>query len=357
MGQGQQGQPHVPVEARADVLGGPEVGAEVAVAEHHALGAAGSAGGVDDGGQVIGLDLLFGGQGGGLGGYRLSLDYGKIVEADDHVEAVDGLLQDLVLEFAGDEEGFGLGMFEDVLDLAFGKIGQHRDADASEGGGGEVGYAPVGHVLGEQSHEGAAADAVAGQELRDFAGLGVKFPVGVARPVDEVQEGLVLIVCKGEFEQRPKRPLMYVVHDAVMLVQVVPGSEFFRIFSYHTFVLVPLSDAFEVSVHVVGDVELLLGAYCLGTPVEIAEEDRYSGSLGYQVETALPPLYGPARALGGDGQLEVFVLLELLYHLADQVRSAAGGAVHGDAAEMPQDGAQGPFEEALLDHHLGIAPD
>ena len=41
--------------------------------------------GVDDGGQVVGLYLLFGGQGGGFGGYRLSLDYGKIVEADDHV--------------------------------------------------------------------------------------------------------------------------------------------------------------------------------------------------------------------------------------------------------------------------------
>ena len=58
VGQGQQGQPHVPVEARADILGGPEVGAEVAVAEHHALGAAGGAGGVDDCGQVVGLDLL-----------------------------------------------------------------------------------------------------------------------------------------------------------------------------------------------------------------------------------------------------------------------------------------------------------
>ena len=103
--------------------------------------------------------------------------------------------------------------------------------------------------------------------------------------------------------------------------------------------------------------ELFLGADGLGAPVEIAEEDRYAGGLGYQVETALPPLHGPARALGGDGQLEVFVLPELLYHLTDQVRSAAGGAVHGDAAEMPQDGAEGPFEEALLDHHLGIAPD
>ena len=262
-----------------------------------------------------------------------------------------------MLEFAGDEEGLGLGMLEDVLDLALGKIGQHRDADAAEGGGGEVGHAPVGHVLGEQSHEGAAADAVADQELRYFAGLGVKFPVGVARPVDEVQEGLVLIVCKGEFEQRPKRPLMYVVHSVVLLVQVVPGSEFFRIFSYYTFVLVPLSDAFEVSVHVVGDVELLLGAYCLGTPVEIAEEDRYSGSLGYQVEASLPPFYGPARALRGYGQLEVFVLLELLYHLAYQMGSAAGGAVNGDAAEMTENGTEGPFEEALLYHYLGIAPD
>ena len=173
-------------------------------------------------------------------------------------------------ELAGDEEGLGLGMLEDVLDLALGKIGQHRDADTSEGGGGEVGHAPVGHVLGEKSYEGAAPDAVAGQKLRDFAGLGVKFPVGVARPVDEVQEGLVLIMCKCEFEQSPKRPLMYVVHDAVILVQVVPGGEFLRELSYHTFIFVPLSYAFEVGIHVVGDVELLLGTDGFGAPVEVA---------------------------------------------------------------------------------------
>ena len=193
MGQGKEGEPYVPVEARTGVLGGPEVGAEVAVAEHHSLGAACGAGGVDDGGQVIGLYLLFGGQGGGAGRARFSLDYGEIVQADDHFQPVDGLGQDLRQQFAGDEEGLGGGMFEDVLDLAFGKIGQHRQGYPPEGRGGEIGYTPVWHVLAQEADHVVPAEPVAGEQFSYLIDFGVKLRVCVARPVYEMQEGLVSV--------------------------------------------------------------------------------------------------------------------------------------------------------------------
>ena len=133
MGQGQQGQPHVPVKAGPDILGGPEVGAQIAVAEHHALGTAGSTGGVDDGGQVVGLYVRFGGQLCRLIA-RSSLDDGKIVKADNQLQAVNGFRQDFRQQFPGYEQGSGLRVLEYVLDLALGEVRKHRNGDHAECG-------------------------------------------------------------------------------------------------------------------------------------------------------------------------------------------------------------------------------
>ena len=75
------------------------------------------------------------------------------------------------------------------------------------------------------------------------------------------------------------------------------------------------------------------------------------------MESSLPSLYRPAGPFGGNGQLEVLVFIKLGDHLADQMRSASGAAVHRNASQMPQYGTEGPFEKAFLDHDLGVAAD
>lgn len=128
-------------------------------------------------------------------------------------------------------------------------------------------------------------------------------------------------------------------------------------FSNNSLILVPLADTFHIRIDVIRDVEFFLGPDSFGSPVEVAQENRNSGSFGYKVETSFPALYRTTRAFRGYGQLKVFILFEFLYHLAYQLGSATCCTVDRYAAEVAQDGTERPFEESFLDHDLGIASD
>ena len=116
---------------------------------------------------------------------RCALDDGKIVKTDDQLKSVHGFLMYFRKQFSGYEKGFCLRMFQYVLDLAFGKIRKHRHCNHAEGGCGEIGYAPVRHVLGQQSYQTALTHPVLKKEPCSPAGFYVELTVGVSLSSDE----------------------------------------------------------------------------------------------------------------------------------------------------------------------------
>ena len=124
--------------------------AEVAVAEHHALGVACGARCVDDGGYI-----------GGIGHFAASVagiafikcfDKFKVADIYYQIEAVIGLLADFGQLFAAYEYGLGLGVGEYILHLVGRKVGQHGHCYTSVSGYAKEGYGPVGHVLGQYGY-------------------------------------------------------------------------------------------------------------------------------------------------------------------------------------------------------------
>ena len=115
MGHRQDGKPDILLGGLEGMVGGNDVLAEVPVAEHHSLRLSGSAGGVDDGCQVIGLRV----------GSMPVAGEGRVVLVDDF-ESLDvhhegHLLPDGFRNFREQafrhEYGLALRMGQDVGDL------------------------------------------------------------------------------------------------------------------------------------------------------------------------------------------------------------------------------------------------
>ncbi len=172
--------------------------------EHHALGLAGGAGGVDDGGEVIRADGL---------GARVHLRIAPIrgrgrapragirhhhavhgdAFGDPHVVhhhdffqrglRLDGqhLLQ--VLD-GGDEDHARARIFQQRGRLLFRQRGINRDVDCSQEHGGEIGHLPFGAVLAEDGHPVAFGDAPLSQRARRSDHVAVKLARGDGNPLD-----------------------------------------------------------------------------------------------------------------------------------------------------------------------------
>ena len=178
--------------------------AEVAVAEHHALGRTGGAGGIDEGGHVHGVGRGHAAVAGE--GHVLVLDELEGVDVDHQAELGQRRVAHLLELAAGDEERLGLGMIEDALHLAGRQLVKHGYGHAPVGDGGKEGDAPVGAVLGENGHLVGGADAEVGKDARQVvarlpvAGVGVRLlSVGIfgRSPVRVLRRSVVVQIGEG----------------------------------------------------------------------------------------------------------------------------------------------------------------
>ena len=157
--------------------------AEVAVAQHHALGRSGGAGRIDQGGHVhrVGRDHApVAGE-----GVVVLLDEFEGLDVDDQVEARERGLAHFLELAARHEERLGLGVREDALHLAGRQLVEHRHGHAAIGRDGEEGDAPVRHVLGQDGDlvEGAHAEIAedAGQVVGRLLEPGIGIGLGAVR--------------------------------------------------------------------------------------------------------------------------------------------------------------------------------
>ncbi len=91
-----------------------------------------------------------------------------LVRTDD-VEPFDGLLRKFGEKFVRDEQGLGLRMLDDHVQLLAREVGQDRHGDHAGRRDGEVADAPVGHVAAQQGHLVAGLQA---GSRKDFLHLG-----------------------------------------------------------------------------------------------------------------------------------------------------------------------------------------
>ena len=138
------------------------VGAEVPVAQHDSLGITGGAGRIDDGRDVHRLGMLRGAVAGVLG--PVGPDQLEGADIYDYMKALKSLFAYLGKLLPGDEDGLGVGMRQDVLNLVRGDLWQHRHRDAAVGGDGEERHAPVGHVLRKDGYLVGGIDAEGSQD-------------------------------------------------------------------------------------------------------------------------------------------------------------------------------------------------
>lgn len=148
------------------------------MAEHHALGLAGGAGGVEDGRDVEGrraADLAVAGVGGAF-----RLDEAQIADGYDESEPLHRRFAQFGKLLLGDEYCLRLGVGEDVLDFVRGELGQHRHRDAAIDGGREEGGAPVRGVLREYRHLVSRPDAEVGEYPGNIVAAVPELCVGIA---------------------------------------------------------------------------------------------------------------------------------------------------------------------------------
>src|SRR5260221_7117500 len=162
------------------VTGIRDVGAEIGVGEHDALGLTGGAGGIDEGGELAGQD--FG------GAETIGGDFGRAGGGDQCfvAEEIDGEIitragDDDLLDFfqriadgekflkllmAGDEDYLGAAVIQNVGHAVGGFVEVDGNGDATGAADGEVGGVPFGAVGGEET------DAVAGFYAEFDEGVG-----------------------------------------------------------------------------------------------------------------------------------------------------------------------------------------
>ena len=186
-----------------------EIGGDVAVGEHGALGNAGGAAGVDDGGQIVrgdcvgqGVQLRHALRGTGVherGHGERGQIRGRLVHEDDVFDL--GFLLDGAqlgqLRGGGDKRRFGAGVAQKNRDLPGGERGVDGHGDGAGEQDGEVGDGPLGAIFGQDGDAIVVADAVAAELLNDphdpavEAGGGDGLPLGIA--LEEHDAGLVAL--------------------------------------------------------------------------------------------------------------------------------------------------------------------
>src|SRR5579859_747649 len=162
------------------VAGVGDIGAEIGVGEHDALGLTGCTGGIDERGQLAGENLGgaeavgrdFRGAGGGDQRFVAEEVGGEIVAGacDDHLlnlfQGVADREEFLQLFGASDEEDLGATVVEDVGHAVGGFVEVNGNGDAAGAADGEIGGVPFGAVGGKE------ADAVAGFHAEFDKGVG-----------------------------------------------------------------------------------------------------------------------------------------------------------------------------------------
>ena len=158
---------HARIRVLRDALqAGGHRGHEVAESVHHALGRAGRARGVHDGGQVVGRAHRLASQGRGLGDdvlparvalLRVGLGQ-RVVDAGQPLG--DARLHAQPAVELADEQQLGLAVLEDLADGAGGQRRVQRHRDRAGHPDGVVGHHPVRRVLRQHGHLVAGADAL-----------------------------------------------------------------------------------------------------------------------------------------------------------------------------------------------------
>ena len=194
---GQDGQPPVFLAGLLGVVGFHDVLAQVPVTQHHAFGLSGRAGGINEGGQVVGLRLLdeaFAGKGG-----IVLFDERERFDVDDQRQHVNAGLAQFRQHALGNENGLAGGMAEDIGDLAFRRVGEDGHAHAAEGNAGEHGHCPVGHVLRQDGDFVAGADAEAAQAMRQLQAFAPESVIGISLASIDITGHLPFgkVLCRG----------------------------------------------------------------------------------------------------------------------------------------------------------------
>ncbi len=178
MGSRQDTQESVFLEGGLGLEGRRQVAREVAVAEHHALGLSGGAGGVDDAGQVVRLRVFHPAV--ALEVFLVLLQELESLDVDDEGQLFLAFLAQLRKHPLGNEDSFGFRVGEDIGEFVFRAVGEDGDRHAAEGRGGEERDHPVGHVLREDGHAVAMLDAEAGHPLGQTFRLRPEIRVGIS---------------------------------------------------------------------------------------------------------------------------------------------------------------------------------
>ena len=158
--EGQHRKERVAAVDREDRGGDVDLRAERRMGQHHALGLRSGSRRVDDHGQVV-----------GPGNARRAFpadalrDDAEVLGADRHVEPLDGLLRELGEKFVRHEQGLGLRMLDDHVQLLAREVGQDRHGHHARRRDGEIADAPVGHVAAQESHLVPGAKPRSGEDF------------------------------------------------------------------------------------------------------------------------------------------------------------------------------------------------
>jgi hypothetical protein len=127
-------------------------------------------------------------------------DEREVVQEDAHAQGLELAVVQLAGQASGDEDRRTFGVAQDVMHGALVKIRQNGHGHRADPGDGEVGHAPVGHVLGQKGHAVAGPDAVSVQEFSRFADPFAQFGIGHDRSVHHGQGGSVGVTLHAAFE-------------------------------------------------------------------------------------------------------------------------------------------------------------
>ncbi len=177
VGEGEDGKDPVAVRDVDEMARGLCVEDDVAMREHDALGVPRRAGRIDDRRKVIGLHQ-------GKDNARIRQPGKRL---DRKLQA--GRVPELRPQLAGDEDGGAPCVIEDVLNLSLGELGHDGDDHRPQGGDGEVGDAPLRHVLREDGDAVSGTDAVPAQERCGAPHPRAELAIGERRRTEHAQRG------------------------------------------------------------------------------------------------------------------------------------------------------------------------
>ena len=218
----------------ADAL---ELGGEIAVGEHDALGIAGGSRGVDDGRDIVGLDGSRGEirrrvegdfKDAGQAGVRASSSRGELNGVSGGGLLGDGFFGNMEAALVGEEQGCA-GVGQELGDLRGGEGGVEGNGDVAAGDDSQVGGDPGGTVEGEDGAARAAGDAAsdAGAKQPVSHGVGDAAELAVGEALDGVAVGgggdagerrrrYVGSRLPLNFDRRSRRPALHGLQEATV---------------------------------------------------------------------------------------------------------------------------------------------